>query len=215
MTMESLGTQSFLDTPTVNGLPVLLNAGGVPSLQAGSLAARPAAGTVGKIYLDTDHNTYFRDTGTNWVTISGAVYTQITAGEILQQSGTTTVPIDSTVPTSTEGFEILNVSFTPNYATSTIAIELTFLVSVSTAGSPVCSIFANGNNISTTAIRCGTANVFYQLTQYAIFQPGSTAPITFSVRVGSQSGTVYINKTSSVTFGNASVSYYSIREVLI
>jgi hypothetical protein len=76
MTTEVLGSLSFLETPTVAGAPVLLNAGGVPSFQSGTFAARPAAGAVGTLYVDTTNNLLYRDNGTTWDTISATtVYT--------------------------------------------------------------------------------------------------------------------------------------------
>lgn len=42
------------------------NAGGAPSIQEGTHAARPAAGTVGRLYYETDTFTLFRDNGATW-----------------------------------------------------------------------------------------------------------------------------------------------------
>lgn len=49
----------------------VLNAGGAPSLQEDVAAARPAAGTAGRLFLATDTNVLFRDTGSAWVPITG------------------------------------------------------------------------------------------------------------------------------------------------
>lgn len=49
----------------------ITNAGGAPSLQEGTLALRPAAGTVGRLYLTTDTpRNLWRDTGTAWELIA-------------------------------------------------------------------------------------------------------------------------------------------------
>lgn len=82
MTTEVLGTLSFIDTPTVAGQPVLLNAGGVPSLNSGTFAARPAAGNVGVLYVDTTSNLLWRDNGTTWDLISATTTYTGTANEI-------------------------------------------------------------------------------------------------------------------------------------
>lgn len=66
---DHLGKISFLDVPDVNGIPVLLNAGTTPSIQTGTLAARPAFGTAGRLYVDTTSNLLYSDTGTAWITI--------------------------------------------------------------------------------------------------------------------------------------------------
>ena len=39
--MDHLGKISFLETPDVAGLDVLVNAGGVPSVASGPLASKP------------------------------------------------------------------------------------------------------------------------------------------------------------------------------
>ena len=50
----------------------VLNYGGLPSGGSGLLAARPAAGVVGRIYIASDSAVMFRDNGTAWVTIGGS-----------------------------------------------------------------------------------------------------------------------------------------------
>lgn len=50
----------------------IINAGNVPSIQAGLDAAKPAPGTAGRLYVATDTQVIYRDTGTAWVKV-GAV----------------------------------------------------------------------------------------------------------------------------------------------
>lgn len=69
---EVLGKISFSDVPDVNGVNVLLNAGNTPSILADILANRPAAGTVGRLFIDTTNNTMSRDTGSSWINIGGS-----------------------------------------------------------------------------------------------------------------------------------------------
>lgn len=69
---EVLGSHSFLSVPTVNGLDVLLNAGGVPVILSDTTANRPAAGQVGRLFLDTTLNEFFRDNGASWDSIGAA-----------------------------------------------------------------------------------------------------------------------------------------------
>jgi hypothetical protein len=69
---DVLGKYSFLETPDVNGIDVLLNAGAAPSVQAGTLASRPVFGLAGRLYVDTTNNLWYRDTGTAWVTIGSS-----------------------------------------------------------------------------------------------------------------------------------------------
>lgn len=50
----------------------VINYGGVPSAGAGLLANRPAAGVTGRLFIGTDTNILYRDTGSTWVTIGGS-----------------------------------------------------------------------------------------------------------------------------------------------
>ncbi|HHV75528.1 MAG TPA: hypothetical protein GXX41_13020 [Thermoanaerobacterium sp.] len=50
----------------------MINSGGVPSIQAGLDAEKPTAGATGQIYIATDTQVIYRDTGTVWVKV-GAV----------------------------------------------------------------------------------------------------------------------------------------------
>lgn len=82
---EVLGKISFLETPDVNGTNVLLNAGGVPEILSGITAARPAAGTgeIGRLFLDTTTNTFYRDNGASWDALGGGGSSSI-AGTVNQ-----------------------------------------------------------------------------------------------------------------------------------
>jgi hypothetical protein len=50
----------------------IVNAGSVPSIQAGPDAEKPAPGTAGRLYVATDTQIIYRDTGTAWQKV-GAV----------------------------------------------------------------------------------------------------------------------------------------------
>ncbi|MDG0816867.1 beta strand repeat-containing protein [Bdellovibrio svalbardensis] len=84
------------------------NLGGTPSIQAGTLAARPAFGTAGQLYIASDNNTLYRDTGSAWVAIGdGAVggVTSVTASAPLSSSGGTTPNLTiSQADTTTNGY---------------------------------------------------------------------------------------------------------------
>ncbi|NUN04897.1 MAG: hypothetical protein HUU57_03955, partial [Bdellovibrio sp.] len=74
------------------------NAGGTPSLQTGTLAGRPAAGTAGRLYIASDNNTLYRDTGATWVALgdgvgSGTVTSVTSANGDISVAPTTTTPV--------------------------------------------------------------------------------------------------------------------------
>jgi len=81
------------------------NAGATPSVQTGTVASRPAAGTAGRLYIGSDDNTLYRDTGSAWVKIGdGAGSTGVSsvgASAPLSSSGGTTPNITISQATST------------------------------------------------------------------------------------------------------------------
>ncbi|WP_051624296.1 exosporium glycoprotein BclB-related protein [Clostridium akagii] len=50
-----------------NDISFVINAGGTPSIQEGPYIQRPAAGIIGRLFLDTDNGILYRDTGTRWL----------------------------------------------------------------------------------------------------------------------------------------------------
>lgn len=48
---------------------LVLNAGSTPSIQAGADASKPAAGTAGRLYIATDTQIIYRDSGSAWVKV--------------------------------------------------------------------------------------------------------------------------------------------------
>jgi len=81
------------------------NAGATPSVQTGTVASRPAAGTAGRLYIGSDDNTIYRDTGSAWVKI----------GDGTGSSGVTTV--SASAPLTSSGGASPNITI--SQATST------------------------------------------------------------------------------------------------
>jgi hypothetical protein len=50
-----------------NHTSFVINAGGSPSIQEGPYIKRPAPNTKGRLFLDTDNNILYRDTGMRWI----------------------------------------------------------------------------------------------------------------------------------------------------
>jgi phage-related tail fiber protein len=66
---------------TISGYGItdaISNAGSTPSIQAGAFASRPAAATVGRLYLATDTMMLYRDTGSAWDVVMPAFTGDVT-----------------------------------------------------------------------------------------------------------------------------------------
>lgn len=76
----------------------VINYGGLPSAGSGLLAARPAAGVVGRIYIASDSLLLYRDTGSSWATIggSGGITGSGAAGQATFWTGASAVSGDNT-----------------------------------------------------------------------------------------------------------------------
>jgi len=98
MSNEVLGSSTFLVTPSVNGLDVLLNGGGIPSMTADITANRPAAGTVGRLFLDTTTNTFYRDNGTTWDAVTASTSVTGTTNQITVTSGVVALAANPILP---------------------------------------------------------------------------------------------------------------------
>lgn len=73
----------------------VINYGGVPSAGAGLLANRPAFGVTGRLYIGTDTNALYRDTGSAWVTISAGISGTAATGQATFWSSATTISGDN------------------------------------------------------------------------------------------------------------------------
>jgi hypothetical protein len=59
-------------THSPGSIGAIANEGGLPSFAAGSTGIRPAAGTNGRLYLDTTEKKFYRDTGSAWELVGGS-----------------------------------------------------------------------------------------------------------------------------------------------
>jgi hypothetical protein len=68
-----LGKLSFLETPDVNGEPLLT--GQVGSVLSGPLANRPTAGVTNRLFIDSTNHTIWQDNGSTWILVSAPIQT--------------------------------------------------------------------------------------------------------------------------------------------
>ncbi len=69
---ETVSRAAFNENWDIIDQNTVADKGGVPSIQAGLDASKPAPGTAGRLYVTTDTQIIYRDTGTAWQKV-GAV----------------------------------------------------------------------------------------------------------------------------------------------
>lgn len=180
-------------------------------LPSGTTAQRSVVAVAGDIRFNSTLGYCEKFTGAYWSPFG--LLLQMTSIAIAAQTGTTTVPLDNTVPTSTEGWQFFTTTFTPLSTTSRIRLRLSITCSMSAAGTMIGSIFAGTSNIGSSAVvRASTSS--HQMSWSIVYQPASTAPITFSGRIGgSAASTTYVNQAGASTLGGALVSHLTIEEI--
>jgi hypothetical protein len=114
-----------------------------------------------------------------------AVQTVMTVTEAVA-TGTTTIPGDDTIPQNTEGTEFMTVAITPKFADSTLVIEATALLAMSTAADGALAFFVDSTadaiaasmRFFSTTNDSGIVKLDHKLTS------GSTAARTYKFRAG-------------------------------
>lgn len=150
-------------------------------------------------------------------------FSTIAGGKLLQEqyttyttysSHTTALPLDDTIPQNTEGEEIMTASITPD-DTSNILIIDALVYATSSVDRGGIALFQDS---TASALACGF-NTFddstapNQLVLTYRMTAGTTSATTFKIRVGSNSGTLYANGSSSSRLGGGTlISSLRVRE---
>lgn len=155
------------------------------------------------------------------VAAGGQIF-QFLAKAVTTDTTTAAIPIDSTVPQITEGKQVASLAITPTDATNLIRARFTCTLSANNVEqSGVVAIFQSGSNdaIAAQFVWFEGNDQSSVVTVEAIMVAGGVAPITFSVRIGTNrgtgaTGTLYMNElTSAATLGTASKSYLTLEEI--
>lgn len=140
-------------------------------------------------------------------------------------SATAQIPFDDTIPQSSEGTEVMSISFTPSSSTSDLIIEACAFGASSSTGNDggVClALFKDSETDARAAVFSATpfGGADAQLNQsYLLYKmtAGTTSPITFSVRLGSPTATaVSMNGiTSQRRYGGVATSWIKVTETTL
>ena len=115
---------------------------------------------------------------------------------------TATIPIDATPPQNNEGSEVLTRAITPRFASSKLKLTLTLCLGNTSTFQHIAALFQDDDTDAIAASylhqATGTGEMI-QATVVWIVDAVNTDARTYKVRVGDNGGTVYINRSSSVS----------------
>ena len=142
--------------------------------------------------------------------------TQQKAATIAVQTGTAITAGDNTAPLITEGFEVASIVLTPTTTSSSVTGIATVWVDAANNNRNITiAVFRGTTCISSNSTNIASAGRPQTLSVSFIDTPGSTAPQTYSVRIGqNQSGTTYVNRALGFTLGNTGTSAFILTEYL-
>lgn len=177
---------------------------------------RSAANTWGTVTIGSGLSLVSGTLSATGGTVSaGSIINSVSAEYTTFTGFSVTIPTDDTIPQSSEGTQLLSVSITPSSATNKLRARYMFWAAASSIG--VAALFNGGANaIQVTAGTMSTGSLMPFSGEVEI-TAGTTSAVTISLRVGAQSGTMYVNGiiTPSRLFGGASRAVLVVEEIKV
>lgn len=138
-------------------------------------------------------------------------------GSTGQLSGTSIIPADTTQPLITEGTQLWSQVVTPNSANSKYLITQAFMLDSSVNNRQITlALFRDSTCVYANSVNVGATGRTVSAFVHSIDVPATADPITYSLRIGINASTWYVNRsaTNSITFGGiANSSDWSILEL--
>jgi hypothetical protein len=133
----------------------VINQKGSPALYADALANRPAAGFVGRIFIDTNNPStgMYRDTGTSWINVTGGGAETQTLQNVCDLGNTSTTPVRfgnaNATPSTAYPITVAAIDFYSQFTPSSVkaAINASGIVIYNTNLPIINSGFAYGSII--------------------------------------------------------------------
>lgn len=145
---------------------------------------------------------------------AGAVLQFKSAEYTTRTSITTVIPFDDTVPQNTEGTEIITLAITPTSTSNKLAIE--FFMPFWDGDSVrvgIAALFQDSTADALAVGACVNASNAYaeQLGLFHIMDAGTTSSTTFKIRVGTNAGTIYLNRRSDADYFGSTTLHTTLR----
>lgn len=120
---------------------------------------------------------------------------------------------NDTLPTNTSGTEILSQAITPSASSNKVLVTFSAWATASTLIFPVAIILRGSTVIQAVAGHLSTQERVIFTTQI-LDSPSTTDSTTYSVRIGVDTGTIYINGSGSAReYGGASRATLTVQEI--
>jgi hypothetical protein len=164
-------------------------------------------GTLKRITLEQIYN----------LTIQAGTVVQTLYGEYTANANITSIiPVDDTIPQNTEGTEILAVSITPRFATSTILCRFQGQGQMSVVGSGSAALFRGATIGAIAANRVNFEQPSWLGLEY-MDSPATTSSTTYRIRVGpSAAGTLRLNGSQAArAFGGVARATLLLSEIKV
>ncbi|CAE80938.1 tail fiber domain-containing protein [Bdellovibrio bacteriovorus] len=190
------------------------NMGGSPSIQSGTDAARPAPGTAGRIYISSDTNQIYRDTGSAWNTLGGgggaalpiSLTTEVTGILPIANGGTGSSSVAGAMsalsPLSTKG-DLLVHNGTANVR-----------LPAGASGQVLAADTTDANGVKWVTAPAGTVTAVTGNAPVMVSNNTTTPLISVSDATTSTKGVVQIGNGLNVTSGTVSVNPGSFPSVV-
>jgi len=148
---------------------------------------------------------------------SGAVLNSAYAEYTSNADLSVAIPADDTTPLSTEGTQVLSLPFATSSPTNKVRLRFQGFGTTSGGFALVAAIFAGTTCIAAKAVTpSGSGTAFASLEIEVDHSPASTNSVTYSVRVGTTSGTARLNgTTTSRFFGGAAKATLVAEEIKV
>lgn len=206
-------------TPSLSTL--IVSSAGALELPVGTTVQRPSP-VSGMIRYNSALDTVEFYDNVKWNPI-GAQISQLVFGSFTANSGTSTYAFNSTAPTTSGGSQVWSQVITPASITSVVRIELASILGVSTGNASVTVALFRGTtciDVKTartvaTGLLGATTTGTEPFAMILIDSPATTSAITYSLRVGSSTGTWYFGQgDGGDTFGGPASGKYVMSEIL-
>jgi len=133
-------------------------------------------------------------------------------------SSSNNIPADNTIPQKTEGVEVITAPITAKNSLNELLLFFTSYGAVSTSFQPTQWAVFRGDESDAIAAGQFTSDqeptTRHPFTFHVTVPAGTTSATTYKVRIGANSGTVYVNRDSGgLKYGAASQIFLSILEI--